>query len=154
MVNKVVEKAYHLTTMAQNGEYDVPLSSPLVIWIINLVSISFLYQKSPKISKIYHTKSSLTLTRNILTLEIHYKFFFLDYERSTQGLLISGWNLKIAVWEHQKFCPFRYDRKKIESAISPKFITGDPNFFWPPIDPLGTFKPPLKKYFYFTKNVH
>ena len=110
--------------------------------------MSQMYQKFPKTPNICHTKNSLTLMRDILTLEIHDKNFFLDYERSTQGLLISGQNLKIAVWQHQKFCPFRYDRKKIQSAISPKFINGNPNFFWPPLDPLGTFKPPQKKIFF------
>ena len=36
-----------------------------------------MYQKSPQNPEIRHKKSSLTLTRNILTLEIHYKIFFL-----------------------------------------------------------------------------
>ena len=39
----------------------------------------------------------LTLMRDILSFEYGPEFFFLDYERSTQGLLISGKNLKIAV---------------------------------------------------------
>ena len=108
-----------------------------------------MYQKSPKNPEICHTKSSLTLMRDILTLEYGTKNFFLDYERSTQGLLISGKNLKIAVWEHQKFCPFRYDRKKIESAISPKFITGDPNFFLATHRPLRDLQTTTKKIFLF-----
>ena len=144
----VVVKAYHLTTMAQNGEYDVPLYCPLVIWIINLGSMSQMYQKFPKTPNICHTKNSLTLMRNILTLEIHDKIFFLDYERSTQGLLISGQNLKIAVWQHQKFCPFRYDRKNIQSAISPKFINGNPKFFLATLRPLRDLQTTTQKIFF------
>jgi hypothetical protein len=56
-----------------------------------------MYQKSPQNPEICHTKSSLTLTRDILAFEYGHQNFFLDYERSTQGLLISGKNLKIAV---------------------------------------------------------
>ena len=95
-----------------------------------------MYQKCPKIPQIYHIKNSLTLTRDILSYVRDNRFFLFDYERSTQGLLISGWNSKIAVWQHWNFCPFRYDRKKIKSAISPKFICGDPKFFLAILRPL------------------
>ena len=47
--------------------------------------------------------------------------------------------------------PFRYARKKIEIAISPNFIIGDPNFFGSPLDPLGTFQPPKNFLILFNK---
>ena len=107
-----------------------------------------MYQKSPKNPEICHTKNSLTLMRDILTFEYGHQIFFLDYERSTQGLLISGKNLKIAVWQHQKFCPFRYDRKKIQSAISPKFINGNPKFFLATLRPLRDLQTTTQKIFF------
>ena len=59
--------------------------------------MSQMYQIFPKTPNICHTKNSLTLMRDILTFEYGPENFFLDYERSTQGLLISGKNLEIAV---------------------------------------------------------
>ena len=86
--------------MARNGEYGVPLSTSLVIWIINPVSLSYMYGMSPSIPQIYHPKSSLTLSCDILSYVKDAVNFLFDYERSTQGQLIAGRYLKITVWQH------------------------------------------------------
>ena len=94
-----------------------------------------MYQKSPQNPEICHTKSSLTLTRDILTYEYGHQNFFLDYERSTQGLLISGKNLKIAVWQTQWLACLDMT-EKIEIAISPNLYLWRPQFFLVTLRPL------------------
>ena len=103
-----------------------------------------MYQKSPQNPEICHTKSSLTLTRDILAFEYGHQNFFLDYERSTQGLLISGKNLKIAFGETQWLACLDMTEKKLKLPYLPIYTNGDPNFFWSLLDPLGTFRTPQK----------
>ena len=103
-----------------------------------------MYQKSPKIPQIFHIKNSLTLTCDILSYVKDNRIFLFDYERSTQGLLISGKNLKIAFGETQWLACLDMTEKKLKLPYLPIYINGDPNFFWSLLDPLGTFRTPQK----------
>ena len=83
--------------MAHDNRYDVMLSSSFSYLNHKCSLIVRNVPKIPKNPEICHPKSSLTLTRDILSFEYGRENFFLAYERSTQGLLISGPNSKIPV---------------------------------------------------------
>ena len=132
----MVAKGYWLITMAHNSKYDVMSSS----------SFSYLNHKCRLI------------VRNVPKIppkswNLPYKKFF-DFDARYLGFWVRAPKFFSWLWKihsrtidfRSKFknpllansmaSPFRYDRKKIESAISPNDIIGDPNFFLVSLRPL------------------
>ena len=80
--------------------------------------------------------------RDISSFKYGHQNFFLDYERSTQGLLISGQNLKIANRQTQWLARLDMPEKKLKLPFLPILLLATLIFFGSPLDPLGTFQPP------------
>ena len=132
-------KAYWFIIMAHNSRYDVKLSSSFSYLNHNC---SLLVRNVPKILK-FAIPKVLWLWRAISwVLSAGANFFWLwNIHSRTIDFRSKFKNPRLA---NSMASPFRYDRKKIESAISPNYIIGDPNFFWSALDPFGTFRPPQK----------
>ena len=144
MVHKSGCKAYWFIIMAHNSRYDVMLSSSFSY--LNH-KCSLLVRNVPKI----HQKSWNLPSQKFFDFDARYLEFWVRARNFFSWL----WKIHSRTIDFRsKFknprlansmaSPFRYDRKKIESAISPNYIIGDPNFFWSALDPFGTFRPPQK----------
>ena len=122
-------KAYWFIIMAHNSRYDVMLSSSFSY--LNH-KCSLLVRNVPKI----HQKSWNLPSQKFFDFDARYLEFWVRARKFFSWL----WKIHSRTIDFRsKFknprlansmaSPFRYDRKKIESAISPNYIIGNPNFF-------------------------
>ena len=93
----------------------------------------------------------MTLTHDILTFRYGPEIFFLDYGRSTQGLLISGRNLKISNRQMLRLALQDMPEKNLKLRFLPILLLVTLIFLGSPLDPLGTLKPPKKNLILFYK---
>ena len=137
MVHKSGCKAYWFIIMAHNSKYDVVSSSSFSY--LNR-KCSLIVRNVPKIPQ----KSWNLPCQKFFDFEAQY----LDFHVGARNFFSWLWKIHSRTIDFRsKFknrriansmaSPFRYDRKKIESAISPNYIIGDPNFFWVTLRPLG-----------------
>ena len=123
-------KAYWFIIMAQNSKYDV-MSSSSFSYLNHKCSL--IVRNVPKIPQ----KSWNLPCQKFFDFEAQY----LDFHVGARIFFSWLWKIHSRTIDFRsKFknpriansmaSPFRYDRKKIESAISPNYVIGDPNFFF------------------------